>query len=442
MKMTQLIWYRSQTAPKKTGPGHIASPFDDHDPDAAYITIAPMHLREAFWSMLARPVRGLMYHGWESLVSTDSVGGYRYTNPDTQEEFRRLHRGILEPLGPTLLQVPDRPSDVAFLDSFTAQMFAHRGTYGYSGDGPYRVLLHAGLQPEVLYEDQVREGALERFKILVLSGCDVLPESVARRIQEFQRHGGLIVGDEDTTPAIHPDIPLTKIVVTKKAAEDKAAVLAAAAQLRSALESRYTRYAESSEPEIVTRVRSAGGSDYLFAINDRREFGTYVGQHGLVMENGLPSSGEIRLGRPAGHVYDLVSGREVPSAVRDGSLRWMAALGPCEGRLFLITPRPIAAVKLAAPASAALGSDVKLQARIVDASGQPVTAVVPLRLEISDPSGRRAEFSGNHAAVNGLLDLTLHIASNDAPGTWQVHASELASRQEATAYMRVAAGGN
>nr|MDQ3621528.1 hypothetical protein [Verrucomicrobiota bacterium] len=65
-----------------------------------------------------------------------------------------LHSGVLEPLGPTLLKVGDHRSDVAYLDSFTAQMFARRGSYGYSGDDTYRILLHAQLQPRVIYEEQ------------------------------------------------------------------------------------------------------------------------------------------------------------------------------------------------------------------------------------------------------------------------------------------------
>ncbi|HRQ25321.1 MAG TPA: hypothetical protein PLF42_17975, partial [Anaerolineales bacterium] len=40
MKMTQLIWYRSQTAPKTALAETQASPWVDQDPDADYITIA------------------------------------------------------------------------------------------------------------------------------------------------------------------------------------------------------------------------------------------------------------------------------------------------------------------------------------------------------------------------------------------------------------------
>ncbi len=81
MKMTQIIWYRSQTAPEPKTPA-AALPYQARweleQPDAPFITIAPMHLREAFWTKIARPIRGIMYHGWQSLVPCDAPGGYRY----------------------------------------------------------------------------------------------------------------------------------------------------------------------------------------------------------------------------------------------------------------------------------------------------------------------------------------------------------------------------
>lgn len=438
MKMTQLFWYRTQTAPKKTGAAHIGSPFDDHDPDAAYITISPMHLRESFWTKLARPVRGLMYHGWQALVPTDSTGGYRYTHPDTKEEFRRLHREVLEPLGPTLLRVGDHKSDVAYLDSFTSQMFARRGSYGYSGDAAYRTLLHAQLQPEVIYEAQVIERGLDDFKLLVLADCDVLPEGVAKRILAFQKRGGLIIGDDHLAPAIKPDILLTTVPRGGKADANKAAVLASAAKLRVALDaSTYVRATDSTNPEIVTRLRSAHGGDYVFVVNDHREFGTYVGQHGLVMENGLPSGGVVSLNRPGGHVYDLVAHSEVPASVQKTKLQWPVNLGPCDGRVYLVTAEPISALKLDAPQTVARGDKAAVTIQVADQAGKAIAAVLPVKVEITDSSGRVAEFSGNHAASGGQLTIPLEIARNDAPGVWQIHARELASGKESTTYTRV-----
>lgn len=436
MKMTQLFWYRSSSAPVVAGAKHIASPFDDHDPDAAYISIAPMHLREAFWTKLSRPVSGLMYHGWSSLVPTDGSHPYKFTQPDLQTEFRRLHRDVLKPLGPMLLQVPARRADVAYLDSFTSQMFAGRGGYGYSNDEAYLTLLHAQLQPEVVFEDTIRQRGLDSYKILVLADCDVLPASVASRIQEFQERGGLIIGDPNLAPAIKPDVVIPNFSRTNQAAADKATILANAAELRKSLDARYQRFVETTNPEIVPRVRAAGSSDYVFVINDHREAGTYVGQHGLVLDAGLPSDGIISLRRADVHVYDLTARRAVSTTAREGVTCWPIALGPCDGNVFLVTERAIERIRIEAPEQAPLGKALSCRIAITDSDDRPVDAVIPLRVRISDPNGRPAEYSGYYGAAAGQLELTIDLATNDTPGVWTVEVQELASNLTALRYFR------
>ncbi len=437
MKMTQLFWYRSTSAPKSDGTQYVANPFDDHDPDAAYISIAPMHLRGAFWSMVSRPVAGIMYHGWSSLVPTDGTHAYKYTQPDLQTEFRRLHHDVLAPLGPLLLQVPDRPSDVAYLNSFTSQMFARRGSYGYSHDEAYLTLLHAQLQPEVILEETLLQRGLDQYRVLVLVDCDVLTESVVERIRKFQRAGGILIADPNVAPAIRADITLPRFRRTKQTADDKAAILANARSLRETLAGRYHRYAECTNAEIVTRVRQSGASDYVFVVNDHREAGTYVGQHGLVQENGLPSSGQLTVRREAGVVYDLLQGREVPAEPRERGLSWPVQLGPCEGGVYLVTPQPIEEVAITAPAAATCGTSCDVSVSVRAAGGSAVSAAIPLRVDIIDPAGRPAEFTGYHAAPQGQLQLTLDLAFNDTPGVWQVRVRELASGRSATHYFRV-----
>ncbi|MGE3778007.1 MAG: hypothetical protein AB7F89_12535, partial [Pirellulaceae bacterium] len=439
MKMTQLFWYRSSSAPIKSGQAYVASPFDDHDPDAAYISIAPMHLRGAFWSMLSRPVTGLMYHGWSALVPTDGSHAYKYTQPDLKTEFRRLHRDILAPLGPSLLQIPDRPTDVAYLDSFTAQMFARRGGYGYSGDEAYLTLLHAQLQPEVLFEESLLRNGLDRYRLLVMMDCDVLPRSVVDRVRAFQQRGGLIVGDPATlTPALRPDIELPTFRRTRKTDFDKATILANARRLYKSLAARYERYAASSDPEVVVRVRSAGASDYVFLVNDQREFGNYVGQHGLVMEQGLLTECNVTIRRTGVHVYDLLSRRQVETRELDGQTSWRMPVAPCDGRLFLVTPRAVEQVRIRAPGESIQGARLEIGIQVQDAGGQPVPAVVPLELVITDPNGRVAERSGYYGAAQGELRVPIDVAANDTPGVWQIHACELVTGRSADHYMRVA----
>ena len=439
MKMTQLIWYRSQTAPKTASAETKTSPWVDQDPDADYITIAPMHLREAFWWKLSRPITGIMYHGWQSLVETDSPGAYRYTNPNTQYELQRLIHDVVQPLGPALMQIPDAPSDVAFLESFTSQMFARRGTYGWNhgwaGD-MYHVLMVAQLQPRVLYEESLLTGGLKDAKILVMADCDVLTQSVVREIQEFQRHGGLIVGDEEICPAIKPDFVLSRFARTAQADKDRDALQEAAKRLRTWLDPKYSRVVDSSNPNVVTRRRTFGTTDYVFAVNDHREFGTYVGEFGMVMEDGLPSTTSIRLGRTGGYVYDLVSGQELSTDVQADSLQVALQLGPCQGVVLMVTDRPIRDISIQAPPAARHSESIRIAIEITDGVS-PLDAVIPVQVEIVDPEGRTAEFSGSYAAKSGQLRIPFDFATNDRTGVWEIRAKELATGKSALAYVRL-----
>jgi len=466
MKMTQIIWYRNQTAPEPGEEAQVATAdFVDHDtrpqgtgtvdasgryqaawerekPDARFITIAPMHLREAFWTKISRPIQGIMYHGIGSLLDLENKhGSYRYTNPQTKYELKRLVHSVIEPLGPTLMQVPDRPADVAFLESFASQMFAKRGTWGWNGGwagDAYLILHYAGLQPRVVYDETVQEEGLDDFKVLVAVDCDVLPASVVEKMQAFQDRGGIIIGDENLCPAIQPDILLQSYARPKEADMAKNMMREQATNLRAELDPHYTRYAESSNPNVITRVRTYRSTDYLFAVNDNREFGDYVGQHGLVMENGLPSTATLEVRRRAAAIYDLVRHREVKPVAKGAALSLEQAFGPCEGRLFMITDRPIDAVRVEAPETATPGDSVTIKVAVVDANGKPIDAIVPVKLELLDPTGRAAEFSGYYGAKDGQLEVAADIAANDVQGLWRVRGEELASGRVGNAYVRVA----
>ncbi|MBT7302615.1 MAG: LamG domain-containing protein [Victivallales bacterium] len=425
MKMTQIIWYRSQTAPQGEKSG--AAEWEKRIPDAKFITISPDHLREAFWCMLSRPVRGIMYHGWGSLVES-THGGYRYTHPETRQVLTQLVRDVVRPLGPALLQVPDRPADVALLQSFSSQMFAGRGSYGWSRSWDadmHQILQWAGLQPRIIYDEHVLRDGLAQYKVLVMPHCDVLTRSVADRVLAFQRRGGIVVGDETLCPAVMPDILVRSARRERPADVGKRQMLAKAGELRAELDAFYERYAESDNPEVVTRVRQAGNSDYLFAVNDRRTFGDYVGHHGLVMEKGVPAAATLRV-RRTGVVYDLVGHQRVPATQKDGSLSFRAELGPGEGRVFLVTPAPLTAVQCRVSGPGDRGGEQEVAIAVL-AAGKPVAAVVPLEVTILDAKGRPAEGSGWYGAAGGEQTLRLRLAENDAPGRWTVRVRELAS---------------
>jgi hypothetical protein len=464
MKMTQIISGRRGTAPMRDDPAKLkdllfgvedgnADATDEAGTDsyraawekelalaASYLTIAPMHLREAFWTKMARPIQGIMYHGWQCLVETGSHGSYRHTHPDTRDELRRLVRTVVEPLGPTLMQIPERPTQVAFLESFAAEIFARRGGYGrqvgWTGDASL-IMQYAQLQPQVVYDETILRDGLDQYQVLVMVDCDVLTASVAERVKAFQTRGGIIIADENLTPAIKPDILLHSHKRPKKADQARALLLQKAAELRTELDAHFTRYGQSDNPNVITRFRQWGSTDYVFTINDLREYGDYFGHHGLVMENGLPSDATITVNRPAGYIYDLVGRRQLHAQSEREQLLIPVALGPCEGRVLMITERPISQLNITGADSVARGGKLSLTLTVADDAGQAVDAVIPVHVEIQDAASQVAEFTGYYGAADGQMQIELDIASNDVPGMWTVHATELASGREAAKYFRV-----
>ena len=449
MKMTQIICYRDQIAPypqtyqkrKQTPPAYVAR-WEREETDAAFPTLPPMMLREAFWTKFARPIRGIMYHGWQSLVPMETKSAYRYTHPETQHELKRIISEVVEPLGPTMLHVPGIQSDVAYLESFASQMFAGRGTWGWGhrwiGDA-YLATMYAGLQPEMIYDETITQKGLDQYKVLFAIDCDVLTKSVAKAIQQFQQRGGIVIGDDHTCPAIKPDIILTSFQRTKDAQKNKQELHKVARQIRNMLSGKYVRYYDNSNSEdVITYRRRYKNADYLFAINDSREFGTYIGHHKLAMENGLPTETILMLQRKGqSYMYDLVNHRQIKTRFNSDVLMIPLALKPCDGTVLLVISQSIDNVIITAPKSAARKEDVSIKVEVQDLKRKPIEAVIPVELKITDASGRLAEFSGYYAAVDGKVEIKLDIAKNDPPGVWTIQVDELASGKTTTHYLRV-----
>jgi hypothetical protein len=149
------------------------------------------------------------------------------------------------------------------------------------------------------------------------------------------------------------------------------------------------------------------------------------------MEKGLPHQAMLSAARSGATVYDLLASRAVPARSTPAGVAWDVALGPGEGRVYMLSPRPVAAlrVELATRQPAERLANVRIS--VVDAAGKPLPAVVPVKVDVVDATGAPAEFSGHYGAKDGVVDLRLDLAVNDAPGAWTVRARELASGKTA-----------
>jgi len=110
--------------------------------------------------------------------------------------------------------------------------------------------------------------------------------------------------------------------------------------------------------------------------------------------------------------------------------------------VYMVTDRAIDEVRISAPETVAPGESAVIEVTIVGDDDRPMDAVVPVKIDLIDPTGRTAEFSGHYGAKDGTVALTATIAPNDVPGLWRIHVRELASGLTADAYMRVSAIGH
>jgi hypothetical protein len=64
---------------------------------------------------------------------------------------------------------------------------------------------------------------------------------------------------------------------------------------------------------------------------------------------------------------------------------------------------------------------------LLDQTGNHLSGIQPLKIDITDPAGNQSEFNGYFAAVNGLLKIKFIPAENDLKGKWTFHATDLSS---------------
>ena len=444
--MTQLICYRSQMAPvdKKVSP---EPEWVRRRPKARFPTIPPDVLQESTWSMIAKPVQAVMYHGWGTIYDMGSTIGYVYTNPESADRLKYLLKDVVAPLGPMLKRLGRAAPPVALLESFTT--CALGGPYSRGWKAPSVTFLQrARLDPRVVYEDTILRDGLDGVKVLYAPQCLFLTPDVVAKIREFQANGGILVADAQLLSALKADIEVPVVSFDPPPASDhfedvnameaaragddktragtiraKAKMVAQANDLRKRLAPRFTPEADSSSPEIVTYSRRWKGARYVFAINDHRTFGDYVGQWGLVMEKGLPLEGEVSLADGDGvvkAVYELSHGGEVPFTRDDGRVKVPVKYTTNDGRIFAFLETRIASVKVDAPDAVRKGDAVKVSLSVLDAAGRPVNALLPAEIRLYDAAGREIDGAGWVCLQGGTCTVEILTNINDAAGDYKL----------------------
>ena len=452
---TQLICYRRQVAPLGRKVLHEPA-WARAFPQGRFPAIAPDALQEAVWSMIAKPVKAVMFGGWGCIYDTgDKTRWYNFTNPETPERLRELLTGLVAPLGPMLKRLGRDKPPVAMLESFTTCVFGGPLSWGWHVQ-PAMLLQRARLDPRIIYEETILRDGLDDVKVLYAPQCHFLTRDVIEAIRAFQRRGGILVADDELLGALkaditipwvkydpfamsdHPeDIEALEAVLSGKnenpkqwTSDAKARMLQGAETLRRKLAPRYIPSADSSSPEIVVYNRRWRDAKYLFAINDHRTFGDYFGPWGLTMEKGLSYEGWVSLDDSEGKVgavYELSRGGECAFVREGGKVKVPVKFETNDGRMFVFLEKKIASVEAEAPEAVPHGGVCDVVCTVKGADGWPVSALLPVEIRLYDAEGREIDGGGWLCAEGGVAHVTFQTNLDDPPGAYRLICRDRAS---------------
>jgi len=370
--MIQGIAASSIIAPTNDLPAKVPE-WRQKNPAAVFVTPPPDLMLEQIWSAISRKIDGFGFHGWDCLwVLGDDFGRgrnyYRYTNPETRKMVERFFRDVAVPLGPLLKAVPERPGEVAVLDTFASAILSGEGYWDW-----YRSAFNCGflaeaanLSPITLFEEAIeKHGIPKSVKVILAPNQGVVTKETAAALKAFKARGGKIVADANFVPAVKADATLptdADAVAEAEAGEEEVRAddmlpkemkrdkdcrvrdrkwRARAASLAKTCRAWVPAYVEADNKWMLLRTRTYGSADYLFAINDKRDFGDYVGPWRRIMEKGLPNEATLRVNRKAGAVYDLVRHEAVPFSVEGDKTLIPVKYETSDGRLLMVVGRPL-----------------------------------------------------------------------------------------------------
>jgi len=421
------------------------------------------------------------------------------------EWLAESHAEIMGGLGKLLLHATREHDGIAIHYS---QASVHAGTLmgrrlATAQWGFARLVEDLGLQYDMLSYEQIAQGKLAGYKVLLMPACAALSDAEAKAIRSFVEQGGLVVAD--TAPGVldahcrllpkgsldellgiaraglpkagdapiqldaegpKAELPLsvhdtqlkaagakawasagnTPCVLVRHAGKGRAVVLNTAIE---AYEDLHRRGAGRPVHDLMRRLLALAGVEPQTRITadgaDVDACETVRFAHGaleyvcIVKDDDIIDAKAqdvtVHLPREA-HVYD-VRARQPLGRRRTVETR----LVPGDPRIYALLPYAVAGVTVTpAAAEVAPGTTASFQVALATGGGN-LAGRHCLRVEIRGPDGTpRRHYAQNVLTETNTTTVRVGLALNDAPGTWQIRATDIATGRSGAAPFTVRAG--
>ena len=351
------------------------------------LRMEPDRYTECAWLNFSRGVRAIGHYFGSPIEMTFAGGSPFLFSPETEQAIRDFSSRVLRPFGALARKTVPCRRKIAVLDSFASRIYGvsprpYNHYPVYSVYNFYTLLAMAHLEADILFDESVTDGVLERYEMLVLPCCDTLPESVYKKVKAFAEHGGRVVADSFLRADIHGvirfhfDFEYRKRVNananTKKsdfalkddtnfrrewdekqvegvpADRDQEIMESYASGLRRVLDPLGSwRMADCSTPRALLHCREYGSSRYVFITNDNRTWGDRVGSWKSMLEKGLPLELELSLENDGlfTAAYELVSGKPLALRCENGRCKVNLTLPAASGAIVALYPSVLSPLK-------------------------------------------------------------------------------------------------
>ncbi|MEO2048009.1 MAG: hypothetical protein ABGX16_15735 [Pirellulales bacterium] len=466
MQTVTLLNYPGVLAPKQT-----PSPEGTDPAHEGWMLMGPDRCKEVSWIILSRAPKNIGYY-FSSACNPEN-----YSRPEDQFRvphatslaIKDLSDRVYQPYGPMITRIRSAPRSIAMLSSQVSRLYNRSPrTIGYPNEqiyGFYSVMAH--LNADILLDEQVEAGELENYDVLVMPRCEVITESMLKHIQAFQQRGGKVLSDQHLGPklshVIQFDFDFSYRLKVNADAIESGVMYAewddqlnadteklTAAQgitaeddqkiMESYVRQLQEKLADQVEPEVavdtptsLVNVLEKNGVKYLVLVNDKRTYGDRVGKYKAILEDSVPQKVTVTVRAWDGplHAYNMLQRRLLPTTLDKDGFSFPVELTELGGTIVALYPEELGEISVSVPGSIKRGESATVAVTISDKNGRLLDGLQPLRVTLTDTTGKSSSYSGYYCAENGKFDLPFLPATNDVPGSWEISVEELTAGMSA-----------
>ena len=474
LQVVTLLNYPGTLAPRSVTDALTAA-----KPDyKGWMLMGPDRCKEVSWIILSRAPRILGYY-FSSACSPE-----RDTKPEdqfrvphaTSDAIKELSDRVYQPLGKLLTRLEVKPRKVAVLSSQVARTYGSSRTIGYPNEqiyGLYPVLAMAHLDGDVLLDEQVAAGALADYELLFMPYCDMITKTMYDEIRAFQQRGGVVVADQylgaELPGVIKLDIdfsyrkkvnadaiatgnmfaawddhlnPNTAELAKAEgvtAEDDQRIMESYARRLLEALDTKVYPEITADSPRVLVNALEKRGVTYLALVNDNRTYGDRTGEYLAIQEKLLPLTTTITLhSAPADiYPYDLLTQQALPTTRAGETVSFTVNLTEIGGTLVALCPTQPTKLDVEVRKGIRRGESTTVAVRVIDQERNALPGLQPLSVTVTDAAGNDTEYTDYYCAEEGVFELPIVPALNDATGRWTIAVEDLTAGLSAEASFRV-----